>query len=173
MGDEDARGDPGADFDAVDHRGRSNGGQPRCHRLVADGRLRYIALMTSAPPQPGLSRAQRLITKWVGPETAAAMEAHSRAWLVRCPHCEHERSMWEVGGIRYKASGNPRMRMQCPNCGRKGWHKVYKSADFPVTSVPAWPLVRLFLYIGLYVGLALLILIAVILSLVLKLTGAI
>lgn len=81
--------------------------------------------------------------------------------------------MWEIGGIRYKASGNPRMRMHCPNCGQSGWHKVYKAANFPVTSVPAWPLIRFFLSLGLYVGLALLIFIAVVLGVVLKLVGAI
>lgn len=127
--------------------------------------------MTSAPDRPGLSRMQRLVTRWVGPETAAAMEAHSRAWLVQCPDCGHERSIWEIGGIRYKTAGNPRTatRLRCPSCGKAGWHRVYRAADFPVTSVPSWPLIRFLLAFGL----VMVILIALILGVVLKLTGAI
>ena len=80
-----------------------------------------------------MSRTQRFFTRFAGAETAAAMEAHSRAWLVECPNCGHERSIWELGGIRYKAAGNPRTRLRCPKCGQAGWHKVHKAADFPTT----------------------------------------
>jgi ribosomal protein S27E len=97
---------------------------------------------------------QRLVTRWVGPQTAAAMEAHSRAWLVRCPNCGHERSIWELGGIRYKATGSPRTRLRCPKCGAAGWHKVHKAADFPVTSASPWPLIRLFLRLGFVIAIA-------------------
>lgn len=117
----------------------------------------------------GMSRTQRFLTRFAGAETAAAMEAHSRAWLVQCPDCGFERSIWEMGGIRYKAAGSPRMLMRCPKCGKSGWHKVHKAADFPVTRVPAWPLIRLILSVVL----AALILSAIVAGLVLKLTGAI
>lgn len=96
----------------------------------------------------GRSRIQRFFTRLVDAETAAAMEAHSRAWLVECPHCRHVRSIWELGGLRYKATGKPRTYFRCPRCGRGGWHRVYKAADFPVTSAPAWPLIRLILIVG-------------------------
>lgn len=96
----------------------------------------------------GRSRTQRFLTGLVDAETAAAMEAHSRAWLVECPHCGHVRSIWDLGGIRYKAAGKPRMYFRCPGCGKGGWHRVYKSAGSPVTSAPAWPLVRLILLVG-------------------------
>lgn len=89
-----------------------------------------------------LSRTQRLVTRFVGPETAAAMEAHSRAWLVICPNCGHQRSIWELGGIRYKAVGESRNLMRCPACGKRGWHKLSKAANFPVTYAPALPLWR-------------------------------
>jgi ribosomal protein S27E len=116
-----------------------------------------------------MSRTQRFFTRFAGAETAAAMEAHSRAWLVRCPNCGHERSIWELGGIRYKAAGNPRLRLTCPKCGKAGWHEVHKAADFPTTKVPAWGLVRLILSVALCV----LILVALIVGVVLKLTGAV
>lgn len=117
----------------------------------------------------GMSRSQRILTGLAGPETAAAMEAHSRAWMVRCPNCRHSRSIWELGGIRYKAAGTARMRLHCPNCGQSGWHQVARSTDFPATDVPIWRLLSLIVSITL----GILILIALIAGLVLKLTGVV
>ena len=99
------------------------------------------------------------------------MEAHSRAWLVQCPNCGHERSLWEIGGIRYKAAGNPRTRtrLRCPSCGQSGWHRISRAANFPVTSVSSWPLIRFLLYAGLVMA----IVIAAVVGVVLKLTGVI
>ncbi|HVQ07217.1 MAG TPA: hypothetical protein VMS43_02160 [Allosphingosinicella sp.] len=116
-----------------------------------------------------MSRGQRLLTRLAGAETAAAMEAHSRAWLVLCPNCGHERSIWELGGIRYKAAGSPRLRLTCPKCGQAGWHAVRKAADFPATRLPARGLVRLILSVVL----GALILVAVIVGVVLKLAGVV
>jgi hypothetical protein len=56
---------------------------------------------------------------------ADALEADSRRWMVACP-CGHERSVWDIGGIRYKAVGSPRWWMRCPRCGRRTWHTVVK-----------------------------------------------
>jgi DNA-directed RNA polymerase subunit RPC12/RpoP len=76
------------------------------------------------------SGAQRLAT--------AAMEAESRAWMVQCPHCGAERSVWETGGIRYRAAGTSRRYMRCPACGRRGWHRIYWAGGVPGAS-PASP----------------------------------
>ncbi len=56
------------------------------------------------------------------------MERQSRSWMMQCPNCRHERSIWELGGIRWKAAGNPRRYMSCPNCNQKNWHTVYKKS---------------------------------------------
>jgi len=55
---------------------------------------------------------------------AQSMEAESRAWITLCPSCGHERSIWELGGIRWKAAGTPKRYMNCPHCGQMGWHTV-------------------------------------------------
>lgn len=115
------------------------------------------------------SRTQRLFTSMVDARTAAAMEAHSRAWLVECPGCGFSRSIWDLGGIRYKASGKPSTRLRCSRCGEAGWHTVRKAVDFPVTDAPALPLVRLIVIFTLVLLLA----IAGILMLVFWLTGII
>ena len=105
----------------------------------------------------------------LGPEGAAAAEAESRAWLVTCPNCNFSRSVWDMGGIRYKAAGTPRRMLRCPHCGQSGWHLVHKGPDFPAGTGPSWPLVRLVIVMVLLILLA----VAGILLLVFKLTGLI
>jgi endogenous inhibitor of DNA gyrase (YacG/DUF329 family) len=51
------------------------------------------------------------------------MEAESRAWMARCPDCGTERSVWDMGGIRWKAAGKPRRLLKCPKCQRATWHQ--------------------------------------------------
>jgi hypothetical protein len=76
-----------------------------------------------------LSRAQRFFT-WLFPASwAASMEADSRTWIVRCSACGHAESMWDRGGIRWKARGNPRIRIKCPACGEANWHTVTRTAN--------------------------------------------
>lgn len=60
-----------------------------------------------------------------------AMEAESRAWMVQCPHCGAERSVWDSGGIRYRAAGTSRLYRRCFACGKRGWHKVYWAGGVP------------------------------------------
>lgn len=71
-----------------------------------------------------LSRAQRLFRRLSSPELFAAMERDSRLWKVDCPHCSAQTSLWELGGIRYKAIGEPLTRLRCPKCGQKGWMRI-------------------------------------------------
>ncbi|MBK8780220.1 MAG: hypothetical protein IPO22_00115 [Anaerolineales bacterium] len=54
------------------------------------------------------------------------MKKSSDSWKVQCPNCKYERSVWEMGGIRWKAAGNPKMLRGCPNCNQQGWHLIYQ-----------------------------------------------
>jgi hypothetical protein len=56
---------------------------------------------------------------------AENMLAGSRSWMMRC-ECGFEMSVWEAGGIRWKAAGNPRRYMRCSGCGQSSWHTVYR-----------------------------------------------
>jgi hypothetical protein len=56
------------------------------------------------------------------------MERESRSWIARCP-CGHARSVWELGGIRWKAKGTPRRLMRCPACGNSSWHLISYESD--------------------------------------------
>jgi DNA-directed RNA polymerase subunit RPC12/RpoP len=81
----------------------------------------------------------------------AAMEAESRAWMVRCPHCGFERSVWDMGGIRYKAAGTSRNYMRCPSCGKRGWNRIYWSGGAPGVE-PASPGFVLRLVVSIVIG---------------------
>lgn len=73
-----------------------------------------------------LSGMQKFIKLFVSEATFTAMEAESKEWIMKCPHCNDEHSIWNMGGVRYKAAGNPRMYRFCPNCGQRSWQTVSK-----------------------------------------------
>lgn len=56
---------------------------------------------------------------------AASMEAESRSWMMRCP-CGFERSIWDIGGIRWKAKGTKKNYKLCPSCKELNWHTIEK-----------------------------------------------
>jgi hypothetical protein len=70
-----------------------------------------------------MSFIQRVFVAVLPRRWAESMEAHSRSWMVRCS-CGFARSIWDLGGIRWKAVGEQRNYMRCPQCGQRSWHKV-------------------------------------------------
>jgi ribosomal protein S27E len=66
------------------------------------------------------------LIKRASPATAARMEAESRTWMVRCRKCGNERSIWDTGGLRYKAAGRPKRLIRCSRCERLRWADVYR-----------------------------------------------
>ena len=50
------------------------------------------------------------------------MEAESKKWIATC-ECGNARSIWELGGIRWRAKGNPKTMVYCPNCRKYMWHR--------------------------------------------------
>jgi RNase P subunit RPR2 len=60
------------------------------------------------------------------PSKMADFEAESRRWMVQCPACGYEISIWELGGIRYKAKSKGKWYLRrCKQCGKIKWHPVY------------------------------------------------
>ena len=82
-----------------------------------------------------MSTTQRFFLSILPRSWAKSMEAESRAWLVECS-CGCARSVWELGGIRWKAAGQPRRYVHCPQCGRSSWHTV---TYHPATTSAAKP----------------------------------
>lgn len=57
----------------------------------------------------------------------ADVEADSKSWVVTCNRCGHERSFWEMGGIRWKAASRGKVIFnRCPACGRFCGHRARK-----------------------------------------------
>ena len=73
-----------------------------------------------------MNTLQKLFTTLLPKRWAEDMEAESRAWHIKCGNCGYERSVWDMGGIRWKAAGNPNVRQRCPNCGQVAWHRIYR-----------------------------------------------
>lgn len=66
-----------------------------------------------------LSFRQRFF-KAIFPENAFAdMKKESSSWMLQCSNCKQERSVWDMGGIRWKAAGNPKVLRACSNCCQK------------------------------------------------------
>lgn len=63
-------------------------------------------------------RLRDFILAWLPPAVAAELERESRSWIMTCS-AGHERSVWEAGGLRYRARGKPIKLAWCPQCG--GW----------------------------------------------------
>jgi len=61
---------------------------------------------------------RRLILWFMPDDMKRKAEAESRAWIGRCRHCNAETSIWDIGGIRYKAATRATTRVKCPACGR-------------------------------------------------------
>ena len=74
---------------------------------------------------------RNLILKIAPEKMAASMEAESREWMMRCRTCGWERSVWDAGGLRYKAMGKPRTVMHCERCDRSRWAEIYRKRDAP------------------------------------------
>ena len=76
-----------------------------------------------------LSGIQKFFIRILPRSWAQDMEAHSRSWMVRCANCGYERSIWDIGGIRWRATGRSLTAMRCPNCGVLGKHTVYRQHE--------------------------------------------
>ena len=58
----------------------------------------------------------------------ASAEAATRAWQVTCPSCGAADSLWNLGGLRWKASGSKSWLRRCGACGKTGWHTITRPA---------------------------------------------
>lgn len=62
---------------------------------------------------------QKLVTTLLPKAWAADLKAESERWWCICPTCGSSRSIWEVGGIRYKAvSTGKQSLIWCTQCQR-------------------------------------------------------
>lgn len=100
--------------------------------LLQDHKVNQERLKSSQSKEASMGWITRLILGFSSPQKRQArlqaIEAESKLWMVKCPHCSYERSVWEMGGIRYHASntGIRKAYHYCPQCQKRGWHTTYK-----------------------------------------------
>ncbi|OUD09981.1 hypothetical protein BVC71_00200 [Marivivens niveibacter] len=70
-----------------------------------------------------------LIKNKVGSRLMARIEEESRGWKCECPACGAVYSVWEYGGIRYKAGGTKKTLVRCRDCGGQHWMTVAWKPD--------------------------------------------
>lgn len=69
-----------------------------------------------------------LILRFMSPRMRAEAEADSRKWIATCPRCQQTNSIWEVGGLRSRAIGNPAKMVRCAHCGKTNFMRFEKRA---------------------------------------------
>jgi hypothetical protein len=75
-----------------------------------------------------MSGIQNFIKTILPASRADSIEKESRAWMMRCEKCGFEQSVWEYGGVRWKAAGNPTRKMMCRHCRYLANHITYKKS---------------------------------------------
>lgn len=68
-----------------------------------------------------------LILRLMPARWRAAAEAESRQWHTECAACGHASTIWDMGGLRWKAKAEVDKAMLCPACGRLGAHRLKKA----------------------------------------------
>jgi DNA-directed RNA polymerase subunit M/transcription elongation factor TFIIS len=70
------------------------------------------------------SLTQRIVLRLM-PGRREQIERESREWLVTCGKCGHSRSIWDMGGIRYKAKSRGKSTyVKCERCGERSMQPV-------------------------------------------------
>lgn len=65
-----------------------------------------------------MSLVQRFMLAILPKSWGESMRAESQAWQIRCCGCGKSRSVWDCGGIRWKASSiGKRTVVRCSKCG--------------------------------------------------------
>lgn len=71
-----------------------------------------------------LSPRHPRILRWLPGRWVRAMREDTKRWLIACPACGETHDLWELGGVRYLAAGQPRKLGRCTACGQWTWHVV-------------------------------------------------
>jgi len=67
---------------------------------------------------------QRLLKGLLPATMFDRVKSESQGWLATCS-CGRSTSIWDLGGVRYKASGEKRTMIRCEDCGVRSMHRVH------------------------------------------------
>ncbi|MDZ4809478.1 MAG: hypothetical protein SGI96_14605 [Bacteroidota bacterium] len=72
-----------------------------------------------------LSTAQKILKFFTSKSLFEKMMTDSKLYRFTCS-CGKESSIFDIGGIRYKAYGTPKTGVRCPHCKKRSMLKIYK-----------------------------------------------
>ncbi len=72
-----------------------------------------------------MSTIQKLYKFFLSANSFNKARSESQEWYFKCD-CGNEFSMWDIGGIRYKAKGNPIKVVKCTRCHKVAARKLFK-----------------------------------------------
>jgi hypothetical protein len=73
-----------------------------------------------------LSPTQKIVKFFTSASLFEKMMEDSKRYRFTCSNCEKESSIWDIGGIRYKATKKARAGAWCPHCKKFSMQKIYK-----------------------------------------------
>lgn len=84
------------------------------------------------PPRTTTSLFQKCVLcccSWCHCGDPDEIEQESKEWIMYWKKCQHEVSVWDLGGIRYKAYGNPKQLTACAICDKISWSVLYRKSE--------------------------------------------
>ena len=72
-----------------------------------------------------LSSTQKIVKFFSSEAKFIKIMEESKQWRFNCS-CGKEFNIWDLGGVRYKSSGNPIIKIRCPNCRKLAVQKIFK-----------------------------------------------
>lgn len=85
-------------------------------------------MSTSREIESDMSITQNIAKHLLSDRLYESLRGESQTWVMRCP-CGAETSVWDMGGVRWKAAGEPQRMGTCRTCQRSFWGQVYRQAD--------------------------------------------
>lgn len=73
-----------------------------------------------------LSTTQKIVKFFSSNTGFEKIMEESKRYRFDC-NCGKTSSIWDIGGIRYKAYGRPTTLVKCPHCGKIAMRKIYKA----------------------------------------------
>ena len=82
-----------------------------------------------------MAAMQRFLRFILPARALEAVRQGTKLWLAECP-CGYKRDLWDSGGVRYKAAGNPLSLSYCPECDRNRMFLIRKKTEEEKQELP-------------------------------------
>ena len=100
---------------------------------ISDARLLAVGHSWPGPPQEDLAvpSLRDTILRLMPKNWRNSAIVDSKRWQTRCTKCQSRSTVWDLGGMRWKAYGEPLTGFRCPVCNTFTMHKITRSKPEP------------------------------------------